>query len=71
LAGTVPELDNSNTENYTEMKKEAEERKLHRMAKVHHILEMWQSSQTYVLHRRNLALKTGRLPPWDTFRTPK
>ena len=45
LAGTDPELDTMNTENDTEMKKEAEERKLHRMAKVHNFLEMWQSSQ--------------------------
>jgi len=30
LAGTDPELDNVNTENNSEMKKEAEERKLHR-----------------------------------------
>jgi hypothetical protein len=34
-----------NTENDSEMKKEAEERKLHRMAKVHDFLEMWQGSQ--------------------------
>jgi polynucleotide 5'-kinase involved in rRNA processing len=27
------------------MKKEVEERKLHRMAKVHHFLEKWQESQ--------------------------
>jgi hypothetical protein len=27
------------------MKKEAEEKKLHRMAKVHDFLEMWQGSQ--------------------------
>jgi len=46
LAGTDPELDTLNTENDTEMKKEAEERKLHRMAKVHNFLEMWQGSQT-------------------------
>jgi len=45
LAGTDPELDNANTENDSEMKKEAEERKLHRMAKVHDFLEMWQGSQ--------------------------
>jgi hypothetical protein len=38
-------LDTINTENDSEMKKEAEERKLHRMAKVHDILEMWQGSQ--------------------------
>jgi hypothetical protein len=34
-----------NTENDSEMKKEAEEWKLHRMAKVHDFLEMWQGSQ--------------------------
>jgi len=45
LAGTDPELDTTNTENDSEMKKEAEERKLHRMAKVHDFLEMWQGSQ--------------------------
>jgi hypothetical protein len=45
LAGTDPELDTMNTENNSEMKKEAEERKLHRMAKVHDFLEMWQGSQ--------------------------
>ena len=45
LAGTDPELDTPHTENDSEMKKEAEERKLHRMAKVHDFLEMWQGSQ--------------------------
>jgi hypothetical protein len=45
LAGTDVELDTTNTENDLEMKKEAEERKLYRMAKVHNFLEMWQGSQ--------------------------
>jgi len=45
LEGTDPELDTTNTENDWEMKKEAEERKLHRMAKVDDVLEMWQGSQ--------------------------
>jgi len=45
LAGTYPELHTTNTENDSEMKKEAEERKLHRMAKVLDFLEMWQGSQ--------------------------
>jgi len=45
LASADPELDTMNTENDTEMKKEAEERKLHRMAKVHDFLEMWPGSQ--------------------------
>jgi hypothetical protein len=45
LAGTDPELDDATTENDTEMEKEAEERKLHRMDKVHDLLVMWQGSQ--------------------------
>jgi len=45
LPGTDPELDTPHTENDWEMKKEAEEKKLHRMAKVHDCLEMWQGSQ--------------------------
>ena len=45
VAGTDPELDHANTENNSEMKQEEEERKLHRMAKVHGFLEMWQGSQ--------------------------
>jgi len=45
LAGADPESDTINTENNTEMKKEAEEKKFHRMAKVHNFLGMWQGSQ--------------------------
>jgi len=45
LAGDDPALDTANTDNHLEMKREAEESKLHRMAKVHDILEMWQGSQ--------------------------
>jgi len=45
LAGTDPELDTTNIKNDLEMKKQGEERKLHRMAKVHDFLEMWQGSQ--------------------------
>jgi len=45
LAGTDPELDTPQTENDSEMKKGAEERKLHRMAKVHNFLEMSQGSR--------------------------
>jgi hypothetical protein len=45
LAGTDPELDTMNTENDSEMKQEAEERKLPRMPKVHDFLQMWQGSQ--------------------------
>jgi len=45
LAGDKTESDTTNTENASEMKKEVEDRKLHRMAKVHDFLEMWQGSQ--------------------------
>jgi hypothetical protein len=45
LVGTDPELNTMNTENNSEMKKEVEETKLNRMAKVHDFLEMWQGSQ--------------------------
>jgi len=45
LAGTDPELDNANTESDSEMKKDAEERNLHRMAKVHDLLGMWHGCQ--------------------------
>jgi len=45
LAGTDREFDTPHTENDSEMKNEAEERKLHTMAKVHDFLEMWQGSQ--------------------------
>jgi len=45
LAGDDPALDTTSTESETEMKWEAEQRKLHQMAKVHDILEMWQGSQ--------------------------
>jgi len=45
LAGIDLVLDSMNTENDSEMKKEVEGRKLHRMAKVHDFLEMWQGCQ--------------------------
>jgi len=45
LAGVNHALDSLETDNDLELKREAEERKLHRMAKVHNVLEMWQGSQ--------------------------
>jgi len=44
LAGDDPVLDPNSTDNDLELKREAEEKKLHRMAKVHNFLEMWQGS---------------------------
>jgi len=60
LAGTDLELDTANTENDSDMKKEVEERKLHRMAKVHNFRRCGRAAKTYVLPRRNLALKTSK-----------
>jgi len=42
--GECAALDTVQTESDLELKKEAEERKLHRMAKVHNVLEIWQGS---------------------------
>jgi len=44
FAGMDLELGTRNTENNSEMKKEAEKRKLYTMAKVHDLLQMWQGS---------------------------
>ena len=61
LAGTAPELDTMKTENNSEMKKEAEERKLHRMAKVHHFLEMWQGSQNLSTTKRESGSQNNQM----------
>jgi len=45
MAGDNAVSDTRNIENDSEMKKEAEQTKLWRMAKVHDFLEMWQGSQ--------------------------
>jgi len=45
LAGGGPGFDRSSTENDMEMNREMEEKKLHRTAKVHNLLGMWQGSQ--------------------------
>jgi len=44
VAGDDPVLDRSETNNDLELKRETEERKLHRLAKVYDFLEMWQGS---------------------------
>jgi len=61
LAGTDPELDTTNTENDSEMKKEAEERKLHRMAKVHYIMDMWQGSQNLRATRKESRVQNRQM----------
>jgi hypothetical protein len=44
LAGDDPVSDPDSTDNDMEIKRKAEEKKMHRMAKVHDCLEMWQGS---------------------------
>jgi hypothetical protein len=46
LAGDDPVLDPTGTDKDLELKREAEGKKLHRMAMVHDFLDMWQVSQT-------------------------
>jgi hypothetical protein len=45
-AGDNPVLVPNSTDNEMELKREAEEKMLHRMAKVHDVMEMWQDSQS-------------------------
>jgi len=45
LAGKYPVLDSISTDNDMEMKREAEQKKLHWMAKVHDLFEMWHGSR--------------------------
>jgi hypothetical protein len=45
LACADQEMDTTNTENDLQRKQHVEQKQLHRMAKVHHLLEMWQGSQ--------------------------
>jgi len=45
LASDYTALDTMESENYLELKKQAEEKKLRRMAMVRNFLEMWQGSQ--------------------------
>ena len=52
LAGDNPVSDKMNTDNDSEMHKEAEERTLHRTAKVHDFLEMGQGSQNQCLAQK-------------------
>jgi hypothetical protein len=45
LAGHTAQIDSSISDNDSEIKTEAEESKLHRMAKVPDFLEIWQGSE--------------------------
>jgi len=61
LAGTDRQFDTPHTENDSEMKKEAEERKLHRMAKVHDFLEMWQGSHNLRATQKESRAQSKRM----------
>jgi len=50
-----------NTEIDSEMKKEAEEMKLHRMAKVHDFLGMWQGSQNLRATQKGSRLHNNQM----------
>jgi len=69
LAGADPELVTMNTENNSEMEKEVEERKLHRMAKVHNFVARWQGSQNLRVTQKEPLVQQCRQLPLDTFRT--
>jgi len=56
----MTESNTTNTEKDSEMEEEAEERKLHRMAKVHDISHIGRAAETYVLLGTNFGVKTSR-----------
>ena len=62
LAGDNPVLDPYSTDNDIELKREAEEIKLHRMAKVHNVLEMWQGSQTLRATQKESHAQNKKMP---------
>lgn len=52
-----------NTDNGNNMKREAEEWKLHWMAKVHNISEMWQGSQYIHATQKESHTENTQMPP--------
>jgi len=61
FAGDDPVLDTTKTENDSEMRKEVEETKLFRMAKVTTTFRRCgTATKIYMLHRRNLTRQTSR-----------
>ena len=64
LAVDNPVSDMTNTENDLEMKKEAEETTLHRMAKVHNFLEMWQGSHNLYATQKESRAHNKQMTPF-------
>jgi hypothetical protein len=60
LGGANPELDNTKTENSSEMKNEPEETELHKLTKVHNFLEMWQASHNLYATQKQSHIQTSR-----------
>ena len=54
-------FDMTNTENNLEIMREAEERKLHRMAMVHNFLEMWQGSRNLRATQKKSPAQTKQM----------
>jgi len=63
LGGGDPVLDANSTDNDMEMKREAEEKKLQRMAKVHNVLEMWQGSQNLWATQKESRTQNEQMTP--------
>jgi len=62
LVGDCTALENTETENDLESKNEVEQRQLHRMAKVHDLLEMWQSSQYLHATQKEFRAQNKQMP---------
>jgi hypothetical protein len=63
LAGDDPVLDPSSTINAMEMKRKAEEKKFHQMARSTNFWRFGRVAKPYAIHRRNLGLKINRRLP--------
>jgi hypothetical protein len=61
LTGTDPELDNVNTEHNSETMQQAEERKLHRIDKVHDLVEIWHGSNCLCIPQMESRAKNKQM----------
>jgi hypothetical protein len=61
LAGTNPVLNTTEVENDIELKRKAEERIFHTIAKVYDFLEMWQGSQNLLATQKGSRLQPKQM----------
>jgi hypothetical protein len=61
IAGDIPITHPRDSDNDAEIKKEAEQRKLHRMAKVHDFLKMWQGSENLCSTRKAMRAQNPQI----------